>query len=178
MTAPPKETPLLAALKRRLRGCVVIAGVGNVLRGDDGAGPRLVEMLQQRLPAHHHSISPIHLVNCATTPENYIGTISRLRPDTVVVVDSAAARLVPGEMRIVEIDEVSERAFSTHELSPALFMRRLKEESGADVFLAAVQPATRSLGESLSDPVTRSLATLCDAIEEGIRLNHRSLPRG
>jgi hydrogenase 3 maturation protease len=174
MTAPPNETDVLATLKKRLRGAVVVAGVGNVLRGDDAAGPRLIEMLQERLPAHTHSTSPIHLVNCGTTPENYIGEICRLRPDTILVVDSAAAGLGPGAMRTVEIEEVSKRGFSTHELSPALFMRRLKEESGADVFLAAVQPATRSLGESLSDPVTRSLAKLCDAIEEGIRLNqHR-----
>lgn len=178
MTAPPKEPLLLAALRRRLRGFVVIAGVGNVLRGDDGAGPRLVEMLQERLSGHHDSSSAIHLVNCGTTPENYIGTISRLRPDTIVVVDSAAVGLIPGEMRVVEIEEVSERAFSTHQLSPALFMRRLKEESGADVLLVAVQPAARSLDENLSDPVTQSLTKLRDVIEDGIRLNHRSQPRG
>jgi len=173
MTDPPKETHLLTALRQRLRGTVVVAGVGNVLRGDDGAGPRFVEMLQERLHAHTNSTYPIHLINCGTTPENYIGRICRLQPDTVVVVDSAAAGSVPGEMRIVETKELSEQAFSTHELSPALFMRRLKEESGADVFLAAVQPATRALGESLSDPVSQMLAKLCNVIEDVIRLKQR-----
>lgn len=171
MTLLPKESHLLTALKPRLRGCVVVAGVGNMLRGDDGAGPLLVEMLQKRLPANGDSPSRIHLVNCGTAPENYIGRISRLRPDTVVVVDSAAAGLVPGELRILETDELSKRAVSTHEISPALFMRRLKEESGADVFLAAIQPKTQVLGKSLSDPVTRSLAELCNLIMDVLRLN-------
>ena len=174
MTDPPKEAHLLTALRRRLRGTVVVAGVGNVLRADDGAGPRLVEMLQESLHAHTNSTYPIHLINCGTTPENYIGRICRLQPDTVLVVDSGAAEgSVPGEVRIAETEELSERAFSTHELSPALFMRRLKEESGADVFMAAVQPGTRALGESLSDPVSQMLAKLCNVIEDVIRLKQR-----
>jgi len=37
---------LLLELKKRLGGRVVIVGIGNVLRGDDGAGPELIEQLK------------------------------------------------------------------------------------------------------------------------------------
>ncbi len=170
MTYSPKKSRLLAALRRRLRGVVAIAGVGNVLRADDGAGPRFVQMFRERLDTHTDLTSLIHLINCGTTPENYIGSICRIRPDTVLVVDSGSAEdLVPGEIRIAKTDELFGQVFTTHALSPALFMRRLKEESGADVFLAAVQPATCAFGQRLSDAVSRSLVNLCDALEEVIR---------
>ena len=63
MTSIAKELNTEKVLRTRLRGAVVIVGVGNTLRGDDGAGPLLVEMLRERLygaaePAPSLSASP------------------------------------------------------------------------------------------------------------------------
>jgi len=169
MAGIAKESDMLAALTARLHGAVVIAGVGNTLRGDDGAGPRFVEMLRQRLGAAGEPVLSVHLVNCHEAPENYIGPIAQLRPDTVIVVDTAPLGLAPGETRIIEADDLLEDSPSTHRVSPALFISRLMEQTAADVFVVAVQPATTSFGERLSAPVERALTQLADLIESVIR---------
>ena len=38
-------------LSRRLKGNVLLIGIGNTLRGDDGAGPALIERLEGRVKA-------------------------------------------------------------------------------------------------------------------------------
>jgi hypothetical protein len=50
-------------------------------------------------------------------------------------------------------------------MSPALFMNRLKEEMGADVFMVAVQPATTAFGEDLSASVDYALTELGEVIQ-------------
>jgi len=155
-------------LKSRLRGVVVIAGVGNVLRGDDGAGPRLVEMLEKRLERATEDALCVRVINCGQAPENHIGSTRKMRPDTIIVVDSASLGLPAGDTRILEVDDLGEHSFSTHRMSPAIFMNRLKNETGANVFMLAVQPATTVLGKGLSAPVNRVLKELVALIEGAI----------
>ena len=169
MTGSEKEVNLRAVLKTRLRGVIVIAGVGNTFRGDDGAGPRLVGMLREKPGWVAEPATSVHLINCRETPENYIGSIAQLHPNTVVIVDSTHLGLPPGEASIVEVEDLLEHNPSTHRMSPALFMNRLKEETEADVFMLAVQPATAALGESLSAPVTLALSKLAGLMESVIR---------
>jgi hydrogenase 3 maturation protease len=153
-----------ALLESRLKGVVVIAGIGNPLRGDDGAGPRFLSILKKRL--ENLAVRPsVHLMNCRETPENYFRPIARLRPDTVILVDCASLGLAPGQLRIVEAGDLCEHNPSTHGISPALFMNRLKQETAADVFMIAVQPATTSFREPLSQPVTRALTELASLVE-------------
>lgn len=165
MTCRDDQPNTMGALSRRLKGEIAIAGVGNVLRADDGAGPRLVEMLRGRLDRDRRSGFSTLLLDCGETPENYIGLIAQLGPDTVLVVDSASLGLPPGEMRVIEAGDLSKHSSSTHRMSPALFMNRLKEETCADVFMLAVQPATTAFGEDLSPFVGCALTKLGDVIQ-------------
>ena len=56
-------------LARILKGKVVIVGVGNVLRGDDGLGPLFVEGLKSKVAAP--------CINAGNAFENYLGVIIR-----------------------------------------------------------------------------------------------------
>ncbi len=169
MTTFAKKSDIVAILKERLSGVIVIAGIGNTLRSDDAAGPRLVEILKERFHKAARPPPSVHLFNCHETPENYINSIVRVRPDTVVVVDSASLGLPAGETRIIEADDLHQQTSSTHCISPALLMNRLKEETGADVFMLALQPATTALGEGFSTPVRSVVTNLADLIASIIR---------
>jgi hydrogenase maturation protease len=175
MSSMANASNVEAALKTRLRGVVVIAGVGNTLRADDGAGPRLIEMLEERLEGVTEPASSVRLINCHGSPENYVGPIRQMRPDTVVVVDSASLGLPAGETRILEMDDLVEHSFSTHRISPALFMGRLKEETGANVIMLAVQPATTAFGKGLSAVVDRVLKRLVVVIEDATQQGWKAL---
>lgn len=169
MAAMAKKLDFASTLRKRLRGTLVVLGMGNPSRGDDGAGPRLVEMLIEMLESLTAPRLPVHVLNGRETPENYIGQVVRLRPDTVIVLDCASLGLCPGEVRIVEADDPLGCSPSTHGLSPSLLMSQLKEETGADVFMVAVQPATTAFEEGLSAPVSRALTELADLIERIVR---------
>jgi len=169
MTAASNASEIAAVLKSRLGRVVVIVGIGNLLRSDDGAGPRFITMLTERFSRGIEPNRCVHLINCGEAPENYIGQIARLRPQTVIIVDTADLGLPPGRMRIVEADELVQQNPSTHAISPVLFMRQLKDGTGADVFMLGVQPAVTGFGEGLSPRVEFALTGLADLIEHALR---------
>jgi hydrogenase 3 maturation protease len=145
-------------LRSRLKGKVVIAGVGNSLRGDDGAGPRLIERLDSNTEKRRPKT--LFLFNCREVPENYLGPISRVNPDTIVIIDSADFSLQPGEVKIIETGDIREGGLSTHNASLKLSLDFLKESTKADIFLLGIQPKSRKLGEGLSLPVEKALNNL------------------
>ncbi len=139
-------------IRKLLKGRIVYIGMGNILRGDDGIGPHLVEALRER---------GARVVDAGTVPENYIGPVKRLEPEIIVMVDAVHLGSEPGSVELLERDEILENSgFSTHSLSPVLVMERLESETGATVFMLAIQPGTLKLGDPLSPAVSILLSTL------------------
>lgn len=151
-TAPVPGDELADQLRQRLRGRVVYMGIGNILRGDDAIGPELVAALQRM---------GMRTVDAGTVPENYIGSVARLDPDTVIIIDAVHLDRCPGSIELLtRLDLGGGIGFTTHTLSPVLVMERLEEETGAEVMLLAVQPGTLDFGAPLSGQVARVLETL------------------
>lgn len=143
-------------IRKLLKGRIVYMGIGNILRGDDGIGPYLVEALRKKGAS---------VVDAGTVPESYIGPVARLKPETIVLVDAVHLGLEPGAVELLERDEILEHnCFSTHNLSPVLVMERLENETGASVFMLAVQPGTLKLGNPLSPAVNLLLTVLPDIL--------------
>ena len=141
-------------LHSRLKGRVAIVGVGNPLRGDDGAGPHLIERLRASI------LNSELLFNCGEVPENYLGPISRLNPDTIIFIDSADFSPQPGEIKIIEIKDIKEGGLSTHNASLKLSLNYLKESTKAEIFLLGIQPKSKELGEGISPEVEKALKNL------------------
>jgi hydrogenase 3 maturation protease len=141
---------------RRVKGSVAIVGIGNILRGDDGLGPRLIELLKAR---------PIKafLFDCGTAPENYIFPILATQCDTLILVDAADIGLPPGDFRVFDMDGIRRVSFSTHNPSPRLFTDLLKTgRDDLNIFCIAGQPKDTSLGAPISDAVMGGVNTLTD----------------
>ncbi len=135
-------------LKSELKGRVIFVGVGNVLKGDDGAGVVLVNMLKRKFKD-----AGIFL-DCGIAPENYL---EKLRDfDCVVIFDALDFGGKTGEITMLEPKELSEASVSTHNLSLKLFSRYL-EEDGINVIIAGIQPANLRFAEGLSKVVSRAL---------------------
>jgi hydrogenase 3 maturation protease len=142
----------LAQLRDHLRGRVVIVGVGNLLRGDDGFGPHMIQRLQGKVMAA--------LFDCGPAPENYLGPIRKQRPDTVLVLDAADFSAAPGEVGVFPPSQWRGGGFSSHSLSLGLFAHLLRSETGAGVFLVAMQPKEVGLGQPMSQEVTEGCRQL------------------
>lgn len=143
-------------IRKLLKGRIVYMGMGNILRGDDGIGPKVVEALRKK---------GARAVDAGTVPENYIGPVKRLEPDTIVMIDAVHFGREPGSVELLKRDEILDNSgFSTHSLSPVLVMERLESETGAAVFMLAIQPADITLGAPLSPGVNLLLKTLPDLL--------------
>lgn len=143
---------------------ILVAGVGNVLAGDDGFGVRVVGAVRDggRLPAEVRvvevGIGGIHLVQELMD-----------RYDALVVVDAVQRGGAPGtvyvlEPHVPEIDELDdiERCdflADTHYAVPAkaLMLARALAVLPSTVYIVGCQPASVEPGLELSEAVERAV---------------------
>lgn len=149
----PELADRIAALADGRTLCVV--GVGNPLRGDDGAGALVVE----RLGGHDGE----RVIDAGTTPENWYGPLLELRPGVVLFVDAAKHGGEPGECVLVPADHLAWRDGATH--APTLrLLARLLAPRGIDCWLAGVQPYSTAMGAPLHPAVAAASDGLAAAI--------------
>jgi hydrogenase maturation protease len=134
-----------------------VVGVGNVLRGDDGAGSTLVALLGGRGAA-------FPLVDACEVPENYGGWVEKQGIDAVVFVDAVDFGGAPGGCRVIPFEDLMLSASATHRLSLHFLIRYLTERWKGDPVLVGVQPKSMKLGEELSPEVARAVENLADAL--------------
>ena len=144
-----------------LRGKVVLVGIGNALRGDDGFGPCLVERLRDHVPAV--------CLDVGAAPENYAGRIARENPDTILLADAVHLNRAPGEYALLGIADILRSGFTTHDMSPHLFIEYLEVHTRAAIYLLGLQPKSLSLGTEMSEPVRRAVRALATQIGEALR---------
>ncbi len=153
-------------LEERLRGIspdgIVLVGVGNRMRGDDGIGPALIDLIKGRVP---------HAIDADGAPENVTSGIRRLNPSAIVFLDAASLGEAPGSARIVEAGQLEKLEASVHNFSLDVVMEYLRGTTDADVFLVGVQPQRIGEGESISPELKKPLeeiaSTLISAIKNG-----------
>ncbi len=133
---------------------LLVLGVGNALKGDDGVGPYVATGLVATCaePAGGASTPRVHAIDCGAVPENYTSTIRRIGPRLLVIVDAAEMGLGVGECRAIPPDLVGRLGLSTHSMPLSLFMTYVSEMVGS-ILLIGVQPRSMLLGAGLSPEV-------------------------
>jgi hydrogenase 3 maturation protease len=141
-----------------LKEKVVIVGLGQVLKGDDGLGSLLIERLQGRVRAV--------CLDAGTAPENYLGKILQEQPQTILFVDAVDLARPPGDWEILSQEEILSSGLTTHDLSPRHLLEYLREQTSAGIFLLGVQPQHMGLGAGLSMAVNQTLEDLVKIFAE------------
>lgn len=143
-------------LARRLAGRRFgVVGVGNALKGDDGAGPAVAAALAG---------APFPVVDATEVPENYGGWVAKRGLDVVVFVDAVAFGGSPGEWRLVAIEELLRSASNTHRLSLHFTIQYLREEWGGEAILVGIEPKSMRLGDGLSAEVDAAVKNIASAL--------------
>lgn len=143
-------------------GTLAILCIGNVLKGDDGAGPLLAENISQEVAAE--------VIDAGTVPENYIGKISDLDPDLLLFVDAVDFGGRPGQIRVFQPQQLESGSISTHSLPPQTLLTIICARTSARVRLLGIQP----LHFGFADPVSYEVAA---AVEFLARRMMRALAR-
>lgn len=149
---------------------VLIAGVGNVLRGDDGFGAAVVErLIKQGVPdgvrVVETGISGIHLVQELMVPTGaliVVDAVDRGRPPGTVFVMRPDVRDVTALPAAQRRDELADMHYATPERT--FMLAGALGVLPAESWIVGCQPEDADrLGEGLSEPVTAAIDTaICE----------------
>ena len=157
---------------------VVIAGIGNVLLGDDGVGPFVIKVLE----SEYDFPDNVELADLGTTgldlPVHFAGA------DAVILVDSAKFGGEAGDIRLFRKAEIlrNPRQGRTDPHSPALIESlSLLELMGAmprEFLMIGMQGNRFDPGSTLSTRVRQCIPHIIDAVRRELRrLNVWCVPK-
>jgi hydrogenase maturation protease len=157
---------------------VAVFGLGNVLMGDDGLGPFVVE----RFAARYRVPDNVLVEDLGTPGLDLIPFLIDL--DAVIFVDTVRATGRPGDLRVYHIDEILKHApdarMSPHDPSvkSALLALAVADAGPRDATLVGVIPSAVTTGPGLSDSARAAVDAAVQAIvAELARLGVMPTPR-
>ena len=132
----------------------VLLCVGNTMMGDDGAGPLLAEKC---LAAPQGDWV---VIDGGTAPENDVVAIRELRPARLLLVDATDMGLAPGEIRVIDPDDIAEMfMMTTHNMPLNYLIDQLKEDVGEVIFLG-IQPDIVGFYYPMTDAIKAAVETV------------------
>ena len=120
---------------------LVIMGIGNDIRGDDGIGPYIVENIK------HLESSNVSILNATTVPENFTGKIRKIDPTHIIIVDAVIMNEGPGKIKLVKKEEVAGVSISTHSMSLSYLVNYLELEKPYNILFIGIEPESMELGQ-------------------------------
>ena len=149
-----------ASLVDRLKGLQhtrsLVLGMGNILRGDDAAGPMVCQRVAGRLSAK--------IIDAGTVPENYLGPILGYAPENVLIVDAMDLGSPVGTIKVLPRIGVPALGSTTHSLSPRLLADAMAQGISGEVYFLGIQPGHVRLGDPLSPEVNRAVETVAHVL--------------
>jgi coenzyme F420 hydrogenase subunit delta len=151
---------------------ILILGCGNILFGDDGFGPAVVDYFSKNYDINKDNIC-IMDVGTGIREILFDLVLSEIRPERIIIIDAVDMGRKPGEVFEVSVSDMPRNKvddFSLHQLPTSNLLRELQDEAGVEVKIIAVQvekiPDTVSLG--LSPVVAQAVPLACRIIAREI----------
>jgi hydrogenase 3 maturation protease len=154
----PINSDFRDALGDLLVGRVCIVGVGNRGRGDDGAGPRVIDLRRPTTQGFW--------IDVGVAPENHLEPIAQTDPDTILIVDAVNFRGSPGQSRLMDASAADRLALSTHAGSLSVLAEYWTARTNARLSILGIQPKQIGLGVALSDRVEESVRELAAMLSD------------
>lgn len=143
---------------------LLIAGIGNVLLGDDGVGPFVIKLIEAR----YEFGEGVELADLGTPALDLPMHLDGL--DAVILIDSANFGGVPGDIRLFrkkEILRIPPRArIDPHSpaLRESLSQLELMGKMPDDLVLIGIQGSRFVAGSALSPPVRQCVPHVIDSV--------------
>ena len=128
---------------------VLLLGVGNRSRGDDGVGSYLIKRLQKKVD--------VPVLDAGDVPENCISQIESSGANMVLIVDAADFNANPGEIALIDFVDMKKIGASTHSANLDLLFKVIPKSRRPETLLVAIQPGSALTGKGLSEAVRDSL---------------------
>ena len=143
---------LRQALIEFRNSAIAFVGLGNEMRGDDGAGDYFLAKLRQT-----QTLKGVHLIYAGTNPENYLQKILDTGAQAVVFVDAARFQAPPGTIRWLPTNAIDASGFSTHTYSISTVADYLNSQRPVKVFYLGIEPRSTQWGTEMSPEIRDSI---------------------
>ncbi len=131
---------------------LIVLGVGNDLKCDDGVGPFIIKRLKEEDIEDENLI----FINAETVPENFTGKLRKENPTHIIIVDACLMNGNPGDMQIVDKDDFSNIGISTHSMSLSYFVKYLEKGNDFKIIFVGIEPESLDYGENLTENVEKT----------------------
>lgn len=144
---------------------IVILGIGNLLKGDDGVGVRVIEALAARddLPPE------VELIDGGTGGPTLLIHFEGAR--ALILIDAVNLAAPPGTIRPFGLEEIESTAgeaapFSLHDVGilSMLDLARRLDRLPPRVRIVGIQPDRFDLGDRLSEAVAAAVSQAAEAV--------------
>ena len=154
-------------MKKFLKGYekIVILGIGNEIKGDDGLGPIITKKSSLLFDKNENII----VFDGGTVPENYTRLIRKENPTHIILVDAVDMKKEPGYIRVVEKEEIANYNISTHAMPVSYLIKYIETTIGAQIILVGVQPKSMGFAEPVSKEVAASIEEIVSTFDKLIK---------
>lgn len=134
----------------------LILGCGNILIGDDGFGPAVVDYLKE----HYQAPDNVAVLDVGTAVREVLFNviIAEKKPERVIIIDALDCNREPGESFTVSIEDIPERKthdFSVHQMPTLNMLKELRDLCQVEVVVLAAQP--ESIPETVQSGLSKKL---------------------
>jgi coenzyme F420 hydrogenase subunit delta len=153
---------------------VLIFGCGNVLFGDDGFGPAVIDHLQE-----HYALPPqVLLMDVGTGIRDILFdlVLSQERPQKLMVIDAVDLPFrKPGEVFELPVEKIPANKstdFSLHQFPTVNLLKELQDHTGMEIRILAAQIESipDEVSPGLSPALEAAVAKACDCIAQSLSL--------
>lgn len=155
---------LKSQLSDFLKDCekLIVLGVGNELKSDDGIGPFIIKKLQFENIENKKLI----LIDGQTVPENFTGKIRKEKPTHLIIIDACLMNSNPGDMQIVDRYDFASIGISTHSMSLSFFVKYLEKDTEFKITFVGIEPESMDWGEKPTPKVEKAADEFIKTLKE------------
>ena len=132
---------------------LIVLGVGNELKCDDGVGPYIIKKLKEE---NIENKKKLLFIDSQTVPENFTGKIRKESPSHLIIVDACLMDSQPGEMKIVNKYDFANIGISTHSMSLSFFVRFLEQGNDMKIIFVGIEPESMDYDDAPTEKVQKA----------------------
>jgi len=155
---------VLASLRKIPSEDILLVGMGNSLKADDGIGSEICSLLKETIPDN--------AIDAGTVPENYIQVIIKKGPEVILFIDAIDFGASPGMIRGFHPCQLSSGGITTHTLSPRLLSDMVAQSIPTKIYFIGIQPKLTMIGCPMSLEVESAKKELLKRFKNLFSLNN------
>ena len=139
---------------------MIILGIGNELKCDDGVGPFVIDELKDLENPN------LIIIDGKTVPENFTGKIRKEQPSHVILVDACLMGCKPGEFKIVDKGDFVNIGISTHSMSLSYFVKYLERDNDFKIIFVGIEPESMDYSDKPTPTVQKGAYKFINILKE------------